>query len=595
MVERIYTDRYMNNKNKKNIQPDTVAQGDQAINTKKGFLISLPKKKKGDNAGASSGIVMAKTVNNQAKPKNADDKKTPKPQNSFDNNSGNTKNNVSENSQRKNNRHRNDRPGGKHRHQKHKDAEFNAQRNDNNNKNKSNNNNNNNNQAIHNTNTQPAQRHDNSDKNRQRHQNEQKPSQKQHVSGNNNNDRRDRNNRNDRNKDRKPQEKFESVAGLSPLSKEMQSFVQITDADISKFGEKENKELSFEEKYANAIPLAQQIAMEEEKRRVKPKSMQTSKIDRNHTANELHAKSQQSEETATKVDFGMDYEVVGIRFREAGKIYYFDPDGNDIPYGTPVIVETSRGAEYGYTAISNRLVPPAGVIPPLKKIKRIATAEDTEKYKANKRLEADAAEVFKQKVSSLGLEMTLVFVEYTFDNTKLLFYFTAETRIDFRELVKELASVFRTRIELRQIGVRDEAKMLGGLGVCGRNVCCSSFLGDFAQVSIKMAKDQGLSLNSAKISGACGKLMCCLRYEDKVYEEEIARTPKPGSIVETDDGRGVVTEANALKGIVKVTLDSAPDSPAKPFDRNLVKVVGFNKNAVKDETSEDLKELEDNV
>jgi len=199
-------------------------------------------------------------------------------------------------------------------------------------------------------------------------------------------------------------------------------------------------------------------------------------------------------------------------------------------------------------------------------------------------------------VEKLNLAMNLIDVEYTFDNSKLIFYFTAETRIDFRELVKELASVFRTRIELRQIGVRDEAKMLGGLGVCGRSVCCNSFLGDFAQVSIKMAKDQGLSLNSAKISGACGKLMCCLRYEDKVYEEEMARTPKVGSVVETSEGRGVVTEALPLKGIVKVTLEASPETPPKPFDREAVKVVGFNKAAVKEDAEEmkKLKALEDN-
>ena len=190
--------------------------------------------------------------------------------------------------------------------------------------------------------------------------------------------------------------------------------------------------------------------------------------------------------------------------------------------------------------------------------------------------------------------MKLIYVEYTFDNSKLLFYFTAESRVDFRELVKELASVFRTRIELRQIGVRDEAKIQGGIGVCGRCVCCNQFLGDFAQVSIRMAKDQGLSLNSAKISGACGKLMCCLRFEDKVYEEEMARTPKVGSIVETADGKGVVTEANALKGIIKVTLDSSPEVPPKAYDRAAVKVVGYKKSASdEEENSEELKALEE--
>ena len=253
-----------------------------------------------------------------------------------------------------------------------------------------------------------------------------------------------------------------------------------------------------------------------------------------------------------------------------------------------MIVETARGSEYGFTAISNRLIPKEGIVSPLKKIQRIATEMDTQKYTANKMLEKQAAEVFKEKVAALGLAMNLIYVEYTFDNSKLLFYFTAETRIDFRELVKELAGVFRTRIELRQIGVRDEAKVLGGLGVCGRAACCATFLGDFAQVSIKMAKDQNLSLSAAKISGACGKLMCCLRYEDKVYEQENARTPKVGALVETSEGNGVVTERNALKGTVGVVLDASPDSPAKTFDRDSVTVLGFSgKAAAEDQRADD--------
>ena len=287
-------------------------------------------------------------------------------------------------------------------------------------------------------------------------------------------------------------------------------------------------------------------------------------------------------------------EIVGVRFREAGKIYYFDPAGVKVPFGAPVIVETARGSEYGFTAISNRMIPVESLTAPLKKLERLATAMDTQKHEANKALEKDAEKVFIEKVEKLGLAMNLIYVEYTFDNSRLLFYFTAETRIDFRELVKELASVFRTRIELRQIGVRDEAKMLGGLGVCGRATCCNTFLGDFAQVSIKMAKDQSLSLNAAKISGACGKLMCCLRYEDKVYEEENARTPKVGSIVETSEGKGVVVERNALKGIVNVQLELAPEAPAKPFPREEVMVIGFNKDKSDDEMdSEELKKLQD--
>jgi len=331
-------------------------------------------------------------------------------------------------------------------------------------------------------------------------------------------------------------------------------------------------ELSLEEKYKNAKPLREQIA-EQEMRQKGIKIPYDNEI--------------KPEETEKQ-------EIVGVRFREAGKIYYFDPAGMKVPFGTPVIVETARGSEYGFTAISNRMIPVSSLTAPLKKIERLATVTDTQKHEANKDLEKDAEKVFLEKVEKLGLPMNLIYVEYTFDNSRLLFYFTAETRIDFRELVKELASVFRTRIELRQIGVRDEAKMLGGMGVCGRATCCNTFLGDFAQVSIKMAKDQSLSLNAAKISGTCGKLMCCLRYEDKVYEEENARTPKVGSVVETSEGKGVVVERNALKGIVNVQLELTPDAPAKPFPREEVMVVGFNKDKSDDDIdSEELKQLQD--
>lgn len=270
-------------------------------------------------------------------------------------------------------------------------------------------------------------------------------------------------------------------------------------------------------------------------------------------------------------------EIIGVRFKEAGKIYYFDPDGKEVAYGTPVIVETARGMEYGYTAIGNRFVPVDNIVSPLKKIVRLATREDKERLDANKVLEKDAEQIFKDKTAKLGLEMELVGVEYTFDNTKLLFYFVAEGRVDFRELVKELAAVFHTRIELRQVGVRDQAKMLGGLGVCGRALCCKSFLGEFAQVSIKMAKDQNLSLNSAKISGTCGRLLCCLRYEDEVYQKEYERTPKVDAIVETPEGKGVVTEANPLKGTVRVLLESKSDTAPQTFHRDSVTIVGYAK------------------
>lgn len=552
----------MNNK-QKNTQPNNVSDGDGSINTKKGFLISLPgKNKKSD--GETGGIVMAKTINNTDSDNNSG-KKTNQQNARHSNNHGNNNHNRN-----KHNRHK----GQKNKNGQNSSAESSKQQNNTKNVPVQ--------KVESNTQTNQNHSHKKNDKNRRnekrdRHQN------RNHENHSNNNNNRTNNTNMD--------------FGLSPLSKDMQSFSKFSSNNlvIDSGHSSDKSELSLEEKYKNAIPLAEQIALEEEKRRIKPKSMRTHQIDRSLVANKPGVDNTEETEN-TQVNSSKQYEVVGIRFREAGKIYYFDPDGKEIPYGTPVIVETARGAEYGYTAISNRLVPHSNVVPPLKKIKRIATGQDTQKYVANKALEADAAVTFKQKVAALGLEMNLVFVEYTFDNSKLLFYFTAETRIDFRELVKELASVFRTRIELRQIGVRDEAKMLGGLGVCGRSVCCNSFLGDFAQVSIKMAKEQGLSLNSAKISGSCGKLMCCLRYEDKVYEEEIARTPKVGSIVETSEGRGVVTESHALKGTVKVTLDSSPDSPAKPFGRDEVKVVGFNKAAVKEDAEEmkELKALEDN-
>lgn len=285
-------------------------------------------------------------------------------------------------------------------------------------------------------------------------------------------------------------------------------------------------------------------------------------------------------------------EIIGVRFKEAGKIYYFDPDGNTVSFGTPVIVETARGVEYGFCAIANRFIPTDVIVNPLKKIVRIGNDADKARLDANKELEAQAGETFKEKVEKLGLEMNLVGVEYTFDNSKLLFYFSAEGRVDFRELVKELASVFRTRIELRQVGVRDEAKIMGGLGVCGRPLCCKTFLGEFAQVSIKMAKDQSLSLNSAKISGTCGRLLCCLRYEDEVYQQEYERTPKVDALVETPEGKGVVVEANALKGIVKVRLDSKKEASPQPFHRDDVKILGYIKRGSTDEEKE-LKQLEE--
>ena len=256
-----------------------------------------------------------------------------------------------------------------------------------------------------------------------------------------------------------------------------------------------------------------------------------------------------------------EVEIVGVGFRTAGKTYYFSPKQFQLAVGTPVIVETARGVEMGKITIANRMISTKEVVSPLRDIIRPASAADVSRYEENKRLEERAAEICKQKIRDHKLEMNLVSVEYTFDNSKLLFYFTAENRVDFRELVKDLASVFRTRIELRQIGIRDEAKLMGGFGVCARPFCCSSFLADFVQVSIKMAKEQNFSLNSAKISGACGRLMCCLRYEHDVYEEAIKQTPTVGSYVSTSGGLGVVTEARPLAGTVKVKLDDKAEAP----------------------------------
>ncbi len=244
--------------------------------------------------------------------------------------------------------------------------------------------------------------------------------------------------------------------------------------------------------------------------------------------------------------------VIGVRFKKAGKIYYFGPDEYKIKKGDFVIVETARGIEFGECVIGIKEIPEESIVSPLKLVQRIATEEDIAKHKENKDKEETAFEICLKKISEHHLNMKLIDVEYTFDNNKVIFYFTAEGRVDFRDLVKDLATIFKTRIELRQIGVRDEAKMLGGLGPCGRPLCCSTFLGDFASVSIKMAKEQNLSLNPTKISGICGRLMCCLNYEQSTYEDIRKRLPKVGSIVETKRGKGEVVANNVLKEKVSV-------------------------------------------
>lgn len=260
-------------------------------------------------------------------------------------------------------------------------------------------------------------------------------------------------------------------------------------------------------------------------------------------------------------------QVVGVRFREVGKVYYFDPDATVFSAGDRVIVETSRGIECGEIVTPNREVEEDQIVKPLKVIIRAATPEDLETVRVNRDKEQRAMEICKKKIAERGLEMKLINVEYTFDSSKILFYFTADGRVDFRELVKDLAGIFHTRIELRQIGVRDESRMLGGLGICGRPFCCCSFLGDFHPVSIKMAKEQGLSLNPAKISGACGRLMCCLKYEQNAYDHLLKITPRVGTPVDTPEGRGVVTDVSLISGVLKVRLDKSADAPARPFRR----------------------------
>jgi len=281
-------------------------------------------------------------------------------------------------------------------------------------------------------------------------------------------------------------------------------------------------------------------------------------------------------------------EVVGIKFRNGSKIYYFAPNEIQFEKGEHAVVETVRGVEYGEVALGNKLVGESEVVFPLKPVVRKATKEDDQRHEENRRLEESAKPIWHEKVKKNGLEMQLVDVEYTHDNAKLSFYFTADGRVDFRELVKDLAGVFRTRIELRQIGVRDEAKLFGGLGSCGRPFCCKTFLPDFTQVSIKMAKEQNLSLSSSKISGACGRLMCCLRFEQDTYEREYATFPKVDTIVDTPKGRGVIIESSFLTGRIKVKMNN--DQSIKVFGKSELKPLGMIK--VKEEVSEDLKKLE---
>lgn len=286
-------------------------------------------------------------------------------------------------------------------------------------------------------------------------------------------------------------------------------------------------------------------------------------------------------------------EVIGVRFKEVGKIYYFNPNEEKFDEYDRVIVETARGVECGIVAMPNREIDDEKIVHPLKSVIRRATPEDLEILEQNREKEKRAFKICEEKIAKHELEMKLVDVEYTFDSSKVLFYFTADGRVDFRALVKDLASVFRTRIELRQIGVRDEAKMLGGLGVCGRPFCCSSFLGEFQPVSIKMAKEQGLSLSPVKISGTCGRLMCCLKYEQDAYLDLLKRTPKIGAIVSTPEGKGEVIDSNLLTGVLKVKMDNCPDAAPHSFGVKEVKLLKDGAIRLDKKEIQELKKLED--
>lgn len=288
-------------------------------------------------------------------------------------------------------------------------------------------------------------------------------------------------------------------------------------------------------------------------------------------------------------------EVVGIRFKKAGKIYYFDPDGQKIEAQEHAIVETARGVEYGLVIKGNTMVSDDEIVPPLKKVIRVATKEDTILEEQNKEKEKEAFTICAEKISQHGLDMKLIDVEVTFDHNKLIFYFTSDGRVDFRELVKELASIFRTRIELRQIGVRDEAKMLNGIGICGRPLCCATFLGDFQPVSIKMAKEQSLSLNPTKISGICGRLMCCLKYEEDVYEELNRKLPNVGDIISTPEGTGEILSTNVLMQVVKAAVRKKENDPPTIgfYAVDEIEVIKSRKHRQKQSLDPELKALDD--
>lgn len=288
-------------------------------------------------------------------------------------------------------------------------------------------------------------------------------------------------------------------------------------------------------------------------------------------------------------------EIVGIKFKKIGKIYFFDSNGIKLKKGQSAIVETARGIELGEVAVENRGVDENKIVAPLKPVIRVATEEDEKIYEENEKKSSEAYNICVEKIAEHNLDMKLVDVEYTFDNTKLLFYFTADGRIDFRDLVKDLAAIYKTRIELRQIGVRDEVKMLGGFGMCGRELCCCNHLSDLNPVSIKMAKEQGLSLNPTKISGVCGRLMCCLKHEQDVYEEKLSRLPNVGALVKTPDGNGTVEEVEVLKEMVKVKVEKEGNIQKKSFSIKEIEILKNKKRRDKEEeiNMKELKALEE--
>ena len=285
--------------------------------------------------------------------------------------------------------------------------------------------------------------------------------------------------------------------------------------------------------------------------------------------------------------------VVGIRIKKPGKIYYFDPGKYILNREDFCIVETALGEEYAEVVIPNKEVAEDKIVMPLKPVKRKATEKDKKHYEDNKRKEKEAFDIALKTIEKHKLDMNLIDVEYKFDNSKILFYFTADGRIDFRELVKDLAAIFKTRIELRQIGIRDEIKRIGGNGICGRELCCCAHLSNFETVSIKMAKEQNLSLTPSKISGACGRLMCCLKYEQEVYEEKLSRLPKPGAIVKTPDGEGIVDSVETLKEILKVKIQDKDETKFKKFPVSEILVIKDVEESEDEEIEDnDLKELE---